>query len=292
MFIALCERFGLYRFENIKENGLTYGNFFDLNFIADFIYMLFLWLPITVTALIYAQSKWQIVGIFINLIGYLGIVMFYDDHKIPGWKFWSSFFLWYAGAGLYWCYFDDSLVMIVFGILTLNIILVFVWFVFVALLYDKDSDTMRGEEVIQKLVKSIASAYIKSASLQRLLNSLFPNKVDYTKDDSVVQVKVSFAQVNKKFTTRLSKLIQAGFKPLTARQSKAIIPEAIIIDKSQTIKNFSEHIERSVDFNQILYTLSKNGNFVDIIAQSGNFQDEQEVIDWVKQEGIQKINFN
>ncbi len=305
MFNALCQHFNLYRFEHLSESGLTYGKYFDISQLADIFMILLYWLPVPIGMFLFAkQPNWQLPGAFISSAGVLGMFFFYDYYecsRLGKILFWISFLTGYLGFALYAYPFRASILnanisqalnilAYLSAVVVLYVVVSIVWLIATALIgYSSTTETLRGEKLIQFLLRSISSAYIKHSSQSKLLKRFFPDKTDYRlhNEENLMPVKIRFAQTDKHFLAVLRKLYQKNFKPLIAAQ-----PEAIVLDKGQTTVKINQRIQELVNFDPILYVRSTKGNYVAVVAQSGNFSDELKVVDWVQQEGIQQLNFN
>lgn len=285
---GICKKFDLYRFENIDAEGkvniatlskskletasLFVGNFFTAAILSLFI------LPF--------GMPWYNFGIL--FVACLAFCMIFEDSEGKKSRRMHAFLYDLLTLALFsssiFVTFGDSLQdfstaafaasLIGFGLLSIAVAFPVVLFVFVF-----------GEKIIERFTKAIGTRvynmYLRALSHKKLLKALWPDGLDTSKSEN--KIKVYFPDPPTEVFDVLKKLKSGGFQPMVAA-----VPDAVTLDIGEVKANWKEQI-KNMNLDPIIYV--KKGDNVAVLCQFGDFASEEEVVEWVKKEGL-RICFN
>ena len=140
-----------------------------------------------------------------------------------------------------------------------------------------------GMDFMEKLLVVLMTFGFSKLPQKRQLKWLFPEGIDCPRKGEEEPVKITFPLVSSKFLDVLRIAYENGFHPEIAAE-----PAAILVDK----KRLSKKLKEIVRLDPILYVTDSQKRWVAVLAQSGSFPDEKEVLKWVRQKGIQAMNLS
>ncbi len=282
---ALLEKFGLYRFENIQENGKVEiktinGNWFIL---ICLVLMSAVGVILPATIGIFAL-KGSILTLFLLIVtGFcflLGIGCLFEKKWMGVLPLVISLILFGGAVRTTSLPFDAKSMFANFFVFSI------VFFVTVTVTFGPKEGKLY-EIPTKALLKIFHKLMIRLLSHKFLLKNLWPERTDVIgkkdSDDEYSQITVRFPKAPEYFLETLIKLKNAGFQPMIAA-----VPEAIVVSRKEISETRLKEIEK-MQLEPILY-FKENGQ-VAVFDCFGNFPKEEKVIEWVKKEGL-KLCFN
>lgn len=284
---GICKKFGLYRFENIDEAGganiaalsksklETAQTLVGCSFVAAILGCIGLLLG----------APWYIFGLFFayNVAECSALYESIEKKRLVRAScYWLST-LALSSVSIFATFGDQleslSAVGLVANLIGYGFVLGFASFIVLSIVF------CNGEEIIERLVRMVGTkvydAYFRALSHKKLLKALWPDGVDALADAN--KIKVHFPDPPLGVFELLKKLKSGGFRPMVAA-----VPDAITLDIVEVKENMKEQIKK-MNLDPIIYV--KKDDDVAILCQFGDFAPEEEVIKWVKKEGV-RLCFN
>ena len=299
LFCQLCRKFGIWRFEHLDGSSKTKTDSFDRNGWFDFVFGLSLpfiiaesvafaavlygaWLPIlAVLAGYFFLSMAVVVGKAVPVASMAGKVA-----KVIGIialiqaSFVSLYMVGYAIKPVWFTFMsaESDLVLDINSIIQLIIqLFVLVIFGFIGLIGFEKKKRLYAAKWYGK--------YLSRLPRKQQLKKLFPRMVDDDADGQKITVK--FIQAPAFFLEALFRL-EKQTPDLILRPMVAATPEAVILD-SDEVERVGTNLAYDALGEPILY--STLGEATAIVSSFGEFPNEQEIMDWIKKEGL-KLCFN
>lgn len=275
LFNAICKNFGIYRFENMQEDGKAKIKKADE---TDMFKVTF-FLGGIISAIIFGLvGIFAYDGSFLTFFLYLTFVLSISSSVLVKMKWRTRLpLLLLSVASLSGSVTTTSLHGTV--IIGTVIVTVFLSFMIAGVF---SMITTSFDEPAKSILKIIHRILIKYLSDKRLLKILWPEGVDVS-GSKYNEITVRFPKAPEYFIETLTALKETRLQPMIAATQ-----EAIQVDRQELRRIRIKEIEE-IDPEPILYYKEK-GN-VAILSFFGKFPNELKIIEWVKNVGL-KICFN